>query len=63
MAFSQREIIEYLQHEVEEIARACLGRVQNRKRLDQEDDDFASLNDLLERWGDRKVPQPRKEPH
>jgi hypothetical protein len=57
MSVTHTEIVDLLAEEIEQIARACIGRVQRRKRLDEEDDDYASLVDLLDRWGDRKVPK------
>ena len=57
MSATHAEIVDLLAEEIEQIARACIGRVQRRKRLDEEDDDYASLVDLLDRWGDRRVPQ------
>jgi hypothetical protein len=57
MSVTHTEIVDLLAGEIEQIARACIGRVQRRKRLDEEDDDYASLVDLLDRWGDRKVPK------
>ena len=57
MSVTHTEIVDLLAGEIEQIARACIGRVQRRKRLDEENDDYASLVDLLDRWGDRKVPK------
>ena len=57
MSVTHTEIVDLLAGEIEQIARACIGRVQRCKRLDEEDDDYASLVDLLDRWGDRKVPK------
>jgi len=57
MPATHAEIVDLLAEEIEQIACACIGRVQRRKRLDEENDDYASLVDLLDRWGDRKVPK------
>ncbi len=55
MAISHTEIVELLAEEIESIARACVGRVQRRKRVAEEDDDYATLVSLLDQDGDRKV--------
>ena len=61
MPATHAEIVDLLAEEIEQIARACIGRVQRRKRLDEENDDYASLVDLLDRWDNQRLPILKRE--
>lgn len=54
------EIVEFLAEEIERITEACKARHKSAPHLDEADDDFESAEQLLERWGDRRVPKQPK---
>lgn len=51
------EIAEFLADEIEAIAGSCAARVRPKSHLDQGDDDYEFIDEVLDRWGDRKVPK------
>lgn len=62
MCFSHAEILESMIEDVEYLAHNCAAKVQPTfpDELEYYDDEGCYLTDLLDRWGDLKVPQKDK---
>jgi hypothetical protein len=56
MAYSHDEIVENMVEEIEALTEAMKARVQCKKHLEEDDDDYLFIEKVLDRWGDLKVP-------
>lgn len=54
---THEEIVAFMKAEIEQLSRDCQARPKRTKHLDERDDDYAFVEENLDRWGDRKVPK------